>query len=105
MGRIIYNTTFHVHNSVVEQWRRFMQERYRVNVERSTLSFTGYRMCRVLLGQETEEVTFAVQFSSPTREAVELWLKGEGHLLLLYLRKHFGERVLMFSTFMEECDE
>ncbi len=103
MGRIIFNTTYHVHRSSVADWQAFMNQHFKTRIE-SSEQFSHYRICRILLNEACDEEAFAVQFVAESRAVVEDWLAHEGHLLKVYLQKTFGTDVLSFSTFMEEVE-
>ena len=60
---IIYNVTTTISESIHDQWVTWMQERHIPEVL-ATGKFTSARLVKVLVGNENDEITYAVQYTT-----------------------------------------
>lgn len=95
----ILNTTFAVEDSVVEPWSQFVMQQ--ILPELKSLEFCNIKLYEILSGNE-EMQSFALHCEHKSLDAISLWLKDNEKLLKQSLSKHFGERVLIFSTVMNQ---
>ncbi|MCD7972505.1 MAG: DUF4286 family protein [Candidatus Azobacteroides sp.] len=99
---LIYNTTFHVEKGISADFLRYIKGTYLPAVSRSgQLSLP--RLAKVLTMQDEQEGDcFSLQFSVESSAIFDSWYALEGEELLGKLYNHFQNRVLYFSTFLEE---
>lgn len=95
----ILNTTFAVEDSALEPWSKFLSET--LIPELQGLEFCNIRLYEILSGNE-EMQSFALHCEHKSLDAISLWLKDNEKLLKQSLSKHFGEKVLIFSTVMNQ---
>jgi hypothetical protein len=67
---IIYNVTTTISESIHDQWVTWMQERHIPEVL-ATGKFTSARLVKVLVGNENDEITYAVQYTTDSKEKLE----------------------------------
>ncbi|MBS1592236.1 MAG: DUF4286 family protein, partial [Bacteroidetes bacterium] len=63
---LIYNVTTHVHHTIHQQWLQWMQEKHIPNVM-ATECFSKHQFVRVLETDETEGVTYAIQYFAESK--------------------------------------
>ncbi len=101
---IIYNTTFHIENDIVDECTNYIKTIYIPAIIQS--GFLAYpRFHRILTKQDEQEGScFSLQFSVKNMDTLNYWLEKEGFVLLQNLTTHFKNRVLPFSTLLDEID-
>ena len=95
---ILYNTTFGVETSAAEAWITFMKTEFMPSMAQQLHHVS---LCRILAENPEGLTSFALHGSSDSHEQLKVWQTTE-QLFLRQLRTQFGERVLWFSTIMEE---
>ncbi|HRB71235.1 MULTISPECIES: DUF4286 family protein [unclassified Flavobacterium] len=97
---IIYNVTINIHESVHDQWMKWMQEKHIADVM-ATGKFTTARMVKVLVEEEMGGVTYSIQYTTDSKETLQRYydedaprLRAEGFAL-------FGDKMLAFRTELE----
>ncbi len=99
MGPIIFNVTVKVDSDIQAEWLSWMKAEHIPGVMNTGL-FSGNRLCRVL-NDETDGVTFAVQYFCNNLEDFK---KYELDFAPSLRKKHYdkyGERALAFRTLLE----
>lgn len=66
----IYNVTINIDESVHDQWMRWMQEEH-IPEMLATGKFISAKMCRVLVEEEMGGITYAVQYTTESKEMLE----------------------------------
>lgn len=66
----IYNVTINIEESVHDQWMQWMQEEH-IPEMLATGKFTSAKMCRVLVEEEMGGITYAVQYTTESKEMLE----------------------------------
>ena len=101
---IIYNVTVNIHESVHDQWMKWMQEKHISDVL-ATGNFTSARMVKVLVEEDMGGITYSIQYVTDSKETLERYyqedaprLRDEGHGL-------FGDKMLAFRTELEFISE
>lgn len=97
---IIFNTTFHVHESVVDsfkEWVRGVYFPHAVNIE----GISNPVFARLLIEVQEGYASFAVQMMASTVDIAMEWHDGEASALRDELVKKYGDKVLFFTTYME----
>jgi len=100
---IIYNTTFHIENEVLEECLQYLKKSFIPKAAASGFLRSPY-LRRVLQTQADEGSSFSVQFHVKNVDTLNYWLEQEGHLLHKELVARFGSKVAGFSTLLEEID-
>lgn len=101
---IIYNVTTNIHESLHCQWLTWMQEIHIPEVL-ATGKFTSARMVKVLVEEETGGITYAVQYTTNSREALEKYYNEDATRLREESKKLFGEKAFSFRTELEYVSE
>lgn len=100
---IVYNTTFHIDNEVVEEGVTYLKEVYLPRASAS--GFLQKPLLRkVLHDSEEEGVNFSVQFHVKNVDTLNYWIETEGRLLHQDLVNRFGRKIAGFSTLLEEIE-
>lgn len=101
---IIYNVTVNIHESVHDQWMKWMQEKHIRDVL-ATGKFSTARMVKVLVEEDMGGITYSIQYVTDSKETLERYyqedaprLRDEGHAL-------FGDKMLAFRTELEFISE
>ncbi len=98
---IIYNTTYQM---PVADARNFVIWVNEVMVPRleQTGYISGVRLARILSHKDDDSECFALQFQVESTARLHYWFVKQGQALGQELLKTFNNRVLSFSTIMEE---
>ena len=89
---IIYNVTSNIDESIHNQWLTWMKEEHIPQVL-ATGKFEKATLSRVLVEEDMGGVTYAVQYITNTREALEAYYKENAPKLRNDVFKKFGEMV------------
>lgn len=93
---IIVNTTFYVEASLEKEFVSWVKNTY---IPGSAL--TRPSVAKILGVVEEGMTAFAVRMYAPTIAAAEAWDNGQGALLRGMLAGKYGQRILHFTTMME----
>ncbi len=100
---LIYNTTFHVDDSVVNDYISYMKSFYIPEAqENGFLLFSCF--ARIQSQYEDSGVSFSLQFKVKNSDTLIYWQQNMGMELTGKLNGKFGNKVLSFSTVLEEID-
>lgn len=97
---IILNTTFHVHSSVEDKFLRWVRVNY-IPQALSSGVLHSPSLARILIDVEPESVSFALQFSAENIDDASRWHDRDGEILRRRLSGVFGDRIVYFTTYME----
>ncbi len=99
---IIYNTTFHIENSVLEECIEFLIQDYIPNATNS--GFLSHPRLSRIIPHEKDDLgeSFSLQFHVKNAETLNYWLEKDGAAIQKRLIKKFNQRVVGFTTIMEE---
>jgi hypothetical protein len=101
---IIYNVTTTVSESIHEQWLTWIQEQHIPDVL-ATGKFTSARLVRVLLENENDEITYAVQYTTDSKEKLEKYYKEDAPRLRNEAIRLFADKLFSFRTVLEHISE
>src|SRR5690554_1578951 len=76
----IYNVTINIDESVHDQWMQWMQEEH-IPEMLATGKFTSAKMCRVLIKEEMGGITYAVQYTTESKEMLERYYNEDAEKL------------------------
>ncbi len=97
---IIFNTTYCLDHSVCNSGLVWLRENYIPKALESGEVHTP-RMLKILT-DESEGVNYSLQFRVESIEILEVWYRSTGDLLHHEMLKLFGEKMVGFSTLLEE---
>ena len=97
---MVYNVTVKVEPSIHEEWLRWMKEVHIPEVMGTGL-FTGNRFMRLLDQDETDGMTYAIQYTCPGMEAYETYRERHAPALQEASRRRFGDRFVAFRTILK----
>lgn len=103
-GMIIYNITFHIENDILPDCLNFLRLTY---IPLATQSGFMHTPClhRILPHAEEENAcSYAVQFRVKNIDTLNYWIEQEGQQLSRLLVHRFGDKVIGFTTVLEEMD-
>ncbi|PWA05199.1 DUF4286 family protein [Flavobacterium psychrotolerans] len=101
---IIYNVTTNIHESAHDQWLTWMQEKHIPEVL-ATGKFTSARMVRVLIEEEMGGITYAVQYTTDSKEKLEKYYQEDAPRLREKTMQLFGDKAFSFRTELEYVSE
>lgn len=96
----ILNTTFAVEDSALESWSRHLSQT--IIPELQGLEFCNIKLYEILSGENDEMHSLALHCEHKSLDAITLWLKEGKKRMKQSLAQLFGERVLIFSTVMNQ---
>ena len=98
---IVYNVTYKVDHDVNEEWLRWMR---RVYIPRAmdTGKFDDHRLCQIMGVDESDGMTYSLQFSSPNMITFQLFQEQDAYPLQKAMMTRYKDRYVAFSTIMKE---
>ena len=101
---ILYNVTINIHESVHDQWMRWMQEKH-INDVLATGKFSAARMVKVLVEEEMGGTTYSIQFTTDSKETLQKYYDEDAPRLREESAQLFGDKMLAFRTELELISE
>ena len=100
---IIYNVTIYIDQSIHKEWLIWIREQIGRVLE--TGKFEKATFSRVLVEDNSREITYSVQYKSYSREALDTYYKESADKLRKKGQERFGEKMLTFRTELQIIDE
>lgn len=100
---IIYNTTFHIENDILDECLFYLKKNYIPQAATSGFLQQPY-LRRVLTAQNDEGTSYSVQFHVKNIDTLNYWMQEEGQHLHNDLITRFGSKVVGFTTLLEDID-
>jgi hypothetical protein len=100
---LIINTTFNVSESCEEEWIQWARSEYIPEVIAPGL-LVEPRFCRLLIENEADSQSYAIQFEVKDLDTLDTWFKEYGAKIQTVLNERFQEKVLSFTTVMENME-
>jgi hypothetical protein len=98
----IYNITFNVETQIEAEWLKWMKNEHILDIL-GTKKFTEHRILRLVNEHpDASGTTYAVQFTAINITDVQQYLANKGAVLQNELMAKFGQKVLSFTTLLEE---
>ena len=94
---IYYNVTINIHESVHDQWLDWMQNKHIKDVI-ATGKFSSARMVKVLVEEEMGGLTYAIQYTTDSKETLQRYYNEDAPRLREEGAKLFGDKMLAFRT-------
>lgn len=101
---ILYNVTINIHESVHDKWMNWMQEKH-INDVLATGKFSSARMVKVLVEEEMGGITYAIQYTTDSKETLDRYYKEDAARLREEGNRLFGDKMLAFRTELELVSE
>lgn len=97
---IIFNTTYHVDNSVLDDFIQFLTTEF-IPVATSDKELSNPRLTKVMTQEVQEGSSIALQFEIADLDKLDDWYEQVGDSLNNDLVTRFGSQVVGFSTLLE----
>ncbi|CAN5524414.1 DUF4286 family protein [soil metagenome] len=97
---IIYNVTTHVANAVNNDWIAWMKVIHIPEVMH-TGCFSKFQMIRMMETDETEGITYAVQYYAESKADYNRYIEVNAPVLRKNTIDKWGDKTISFSTLME----
>jgi len=97
---ILYNVTVKIMTQFRADWEKWMREVHIPDVMDTGL-FVEYKMSRILGEEETEGVTFAIQYLSPSMEKFQEYQDKHAKRLQADHSENYKGKYVAFRTVME----
>ncbi len=101
---IFYNVTINIHESVHNQWMKWMQEKHIQDVL-ATGKFSGARMVKVLVEEDMGGTTYSIQYTTDSKETLQRYYDEDAPRLREEGLRLFGDKMLAFRTELELISE
>ena len=101
---ILYNVTINIHESVHDQWMRWMQEKHISDVL-ATGKFSAARMVKVLVEEDMGGTTYSIQYTTDSKESLQRYYDEDAPRLREEGLQLFGDKMLAFRTELELISE
>jgi len=101
---ILYNVTINIHESVHDQWMRWMQEKHIADVL-ATEKFSAARMVKVLVEEDMGGTTYSIQYTTDSKETLQRYYDEDAPRLREEGLQLFGDKMLAFRTELELISE
>lgn len=101
---ILYNVTINIHESVHDQWMKWMQEKH-INDVLATGKFSSARMVKVLIEEEMGGTTYSIQYFTDSKETLQRYYEEDAPRLREEGLRLFGDKMLAFRTELELISE
>lgn len=100
----IYNVTTNIDETAHDQWLSWMKEKHIPDML-ATGKFTQAKMCRVLIEEEMNGITYSVQYSTKDKETLEKYYAEDAERLRKEVMKLFANKFVAFRTELEVISE
>lgn len=104
MNKLLYNTTYHVDFTILDEWLQWMVEEFIPHVLTSD-GFENHKLLKIMSDENQSGVSFALQITVQSLNKYIEYQEGLKKELTFMLRSKWGESCLSFATLMEICDE
>lgn len=97
---IIYNVTINIHESVHDQWMKWIQEKH-ISDMLATGKFSSARMVKVLVEEEMGGTTYSIQYTTESKAMLQRYYDEDAPRLREEGQNLFGDKMLAFRTELE----
>ncbi len=101
---ILFNETYSVDPVIHKEWRKWVSIQYVPKCVHLG-KFLNYRISRMLNTEETNGMTYSIQFLVPDQTTLEKYYKNGLPQMQQSMQDEFGEKALVFRTIMELEEE
>lgn len=99
----IYNVTINIEEEVHERWLNWMKNEHIPDML-ATGKFSAAKMCRVLVEEDMGGVTYAVQYTTDSKETLEKYYREDAEILRSK-SKPFEGKFVAFRTELQIISE
>ncbi|MFT3993874.1 MAG: DUF4286 family protein [Dysgonomonas sp.] len=100
---IIFNTTFHLEDDILDDCLLFLKNIYIPQAINSGFLHSP-RLALIHAQHEESGTSYSLQFGVKNTDTLNHWLSTEGQALQKELTARFGNKALGFITLLEEID-
>lgn len=100
----IYNVTTNVDESINEKWLTWMHDK-NIPAILETGKFISVKLCHVLVKEDLGGITYAVQYTSETKELLERFLTEDSYKFKEEEMKLFNGKYGSFTTELKVISE
>lgn len=100
---IIFNTTFHVEDDILNEYISFMKDTYIKKAVNSGFLHEP-RFARIHPQHEDKGSSYSLQLKVKNVDTLNYWFENEGLSLQEEITSRFGNKALGFVTLMEEIE-
>ncbi len=97
---IVYNVTMKVDPAIEFEWIQWQKEEHIPEIMATQL-FTDYKFFRLMEQDNTEGITYVIQYFSPTLQNYQEYIGTYAPFLREKAMKKWGQRFIAFRTVME----
>lgn len=97
---LIYNVTIKVDHSIADEWIQWLQQEHIPEVL-ATGCFSGARTMRLLEVDETEGLTYAVQYEAASAEEYNLYISEFATALRNKSFQKWGDKFIAFRSVLQ----
>ena len=101
---ILYNVTVKIGHDLVDDWLDWMRSTHIPAVTNTGL-FSGYRLLRIMNDEEDDGLTYAVQYTCPSRSNFDAYLRSHAAELQEKHRQRYGNEFVAIRTLMQVVEE
>ncbi len=101
---IIYNVTVKIDLDVHEEWLQWMREVHIPEVLATNLFEGGHRMARVLLQDESDGITYSIQYRCRDMATLQRYSSQFAPMLQRSHQERYQDKFVAFRTVMELVD-
>ncbi|MEW6468055.1 MAG: DUF4286 family protein [Bacteroidota bacterium] len=99
MGRIIYNVTVNIDDSVHDEWLRWMKEEHIPDVM-NTGCFLENKICRILVNEESG-TSYSIQYTCESMEKLNEYRQKHAQRLQKEHSERYRDKFVAFRTLLE----
>ena len=100
----IYNVTINIEESAHDQWLNWMKKTH-IPAMLATGKFTKAKMCKVLVEEEMDGLTYSVQYSTADKATLERYYQEDADRLRQEITELFAGKFVAFRTELEIVSE
>ena len=97
---IIYNVTIKIEHGAADKWLKWMKEEH-LNDMMNTGLFSDYRLCKLMEQDESDGVSFVVQYHSDSIENYQSYINEHAPKMRQKGLDKFAGKMVAFRTVME----
>lgn len=97
---IVHNTTIKIVPDIEDAWIQWQQQEH-IPATMATGQFSQWKMFRLLEQEDTDGLTFVIQYFAPTVENYIRYIEEFAPVLRKKAFDKWGERFIAFNTVME----
>jgi len=101
---LIYNVTINIDESAHHAWLKWMQEKH-IPAMLATGKFTKAKLCRVLVEEAFEGITYSIQYTAENKETLQSYYQEDANKMRAEGMHLFPNKFVAFRTELEIISE